>query len=118
MARKLDPLVLNKLLHDPNPMVIRNLLNNPRVTEREVLRISSKRPCPSEILLEISQHPRWFQRYPVKLALVQNPYTPPSVAFQILPVLMQVHLQKISQMSNLPPMTLAKAKEILKDRNN
>jgi len=116
MARKLDPLVLSRLLSDPDPSVIKNILNNPRITEREVLRICSKRPCPSDVLLEVSCHSRWFQRYHVKLALAQNPYTPHSVAVQALPNLLTPDLQRISQMRNLPSSTIAKAQEILEYR--
>ena len=116
MARKLDPLTLNRLLYDPDPSVIKNILNNPRITEREVLRICSKRPCPSEVLAEVAQHPRWFQRYQIKLALAQNPYTSHTVAVQVLPYLLTPHLQRISQVRNLPPLTIAKVQEILSHR--
>jgi hypothetical protein len=39
--------LLDKLLHDQDPTVIANLINNPRLTERDILKIASKRPTRS-----------------------------------------------------------------------
>lgn len=45
MAKGLKKDSLVRLLSDPDPLVIGNLLNNPRITEKEVVRIASKRPA-------------------------------------------------------------------------
>src|SRR5574341_1395571 len=39
---------LDRLIFDQDPSVIANLLLNPRLTEKEVLRIASRRPCKPE----------------------------------------------------------------------
>lgn len=116
MARKPNPTVLEKLLLDPDPDVIHNLLRNPRITEREVLRICSRRPNRPEVLSKVASHPRWFNRYNVKLSIAQNPYTPPPITLQILPQLLTSHLSRIAEMSNLPPQVLFMTQEILSIR--
>src|SRR3972149_7255409 len=65
---------LDRLLSDPDPMVITNILNNPRITEKEVLKIASKRPGSPRILKLLAMHRKWSKRYAVIKAIVQNPY--------------------------------------------
>ena len=38
---------------DPDPVVIRNLLKNPRLLERDVLRIASAQPVAADVISEI-----------------------------------------------------------------
>jgi hypothetical protein len=116
MARAHNPQILEKLLLDPDPSVIHNLLYNPRITEREVLRICSHRPNHPDILAKVAQHPRWFNRYRVKLAIIQNPHISTNIALQILPLLQSPDLKSISQLRNIHPQIIISAKEILQRR--
>ncbi len=118
MARKPNPGMLEKLLLDPDPTVIRNLLRNPRMTEREVLKICSRRPNHPEVLEEVANSSKWSTRYQVKLALAQNPYTPSTVSLPLLPQLNTPHLERIAGMDNLPPQVLYMAEEVLKNRKD
>ena len=85
LARRAKPVLLEKLLVDPDPAVIKNLLNHPHLSEREVVRVAAKRPGNPAVLEAIYQHKRWFARYAVKLALLNNPQTPPRLTLLILP---------------------------------
>ncbi len=85
MARKADPLLIEKLLVDPDPAVIHNLLRHPRLLERDVIKICARRPNHPDVLREVFNNPRWFTRYEVKKALVNNPDTPPRLVMAILP---------------------------------
>ena len=116
MARKPNTTMLEKLLLDPDPDVIHNLLRNPRITEREVLRICSRRPNRPEVLTEVANHPRWINRYNVKLALAQNPHSPAAMTMQLLPQLLTAHLERIVEMGNLPPQVIFMTQEILELR--
>lgn len=118
MARKPNPAMLEKLLMDPDPAVIRNLLRNPRITEREVLKICSRRPNHPEVLEEVANNTKWSTRYQVKLALVQNPYAPSTVSLPLLPQLNTPHVERIAQTDNLPPQVLYMAEEVLKNRKD
>ncbi len=69
--------VLRKLFKDQDPMVVRSLLLNPRLTESEALKIASLQPTSPRILEEVFHNARWVARYRVKKALVCNPYCPP-----------------------------------------
>ncbi len=86
-ARRHDRSVLQKLLGDQDLGVIRNLLQNPRLIERDVLRIASRRPTTGEVLQLVFRNPRWGRRPAVKEALVLNPYTPVALAVSLVALL-------------------------------
>lgn len=84
LAKGAEKPMLERLLLDPDLLVIRHLLDNPRVTEEEVIRIASRRPIPASTLNEIARSPRWSSRRRVRVALARNPYCPTDVALRIL----------------------------------
>ncbi len=86
-ARRPDRDLLARLVLDPDPMVIRNLLHNPRLIEQDVLRIVSRRPIGEDVLAEVFHHHSWGQRPAVQLALVLNPYTPVLMAAGLVALL-------------------------------
>lgn len=79
-ARRPDRALLERLLFDPSERVIARLLDNPKVTEDDVLRIASRRPNLPSSLAVVFAHPRWGQRTEVQLALILNPHTPLRIA--------------------------------------
>ena len=113
MARGHDINMLEKLLLDPEPSVIRNLLRNPRITEREVLRIATRRPNQDTVLTELSQHPRWFERYSVKSALCKNPYSPPMLVLGTMACLQKRDLKEIAHNRQLHIHVRKRAMELL-----
>ncbi len=100
-ARGRDRMRLDRLLHDRNPSVIRLLLQNPRVVERDVIKIAARRPTQPEIIQEIYRSARWIARYHVKKALVFNPYTPVDIAMPLLPYLMRPDLRELARLPNI-----------------
>lgn len=104
---------LDRLLSDPDLKVISNLLDNPRMTEAEILKIASKRPNSPEILRLISTHRRWGFRYNIKKALVQNPYTPPRISMGLLEFLFVQDLKEIAGDGSLHPQVRDTAKGLL-----
>lgn len=96
LARSLDKEKLDKIGYDLNPIVIRQLLINPRLTEIDVVKIAARRPNYPEVLEEIYKNKKWLALYQVKKALVANPYTPPRVAFTLLPFLMKKDMLDMS----------------------
>jgi hypothetical protein len=101
-ARGTDRLVLDRLMHDRDPRVIAALLDNPRITERDVVRIAAMRPTAGTILAAIAAHPRWGQRYRVRKAVAFNPATPVTLARPLLPTLLRQHLEELADSRVLP----------------
>ena len=107
---------IDRLLSDPDPMVVGNILNNPRTTEKEVVKIASKRPNSPHIIKLIAVHRVWSKRYDVKKAIALNPYSPPRVAVALLEWMLTQDLRFISEDTTLHAQVKQGAAEILKDR--
>jgi hypothetical protein len=91
LARRADRDLMQRLLADPHPDVIRRCLRNPRVTEDDVVRLAARRPCRGDVLVEIARS-KWTHRPRVRLALVMNPSTPVEMALRIAGLLLRPEL--------------------------
>lgn len=107
---------LDRLLSDPDPIVIANILNNSKITEKEIVKIASKRPNSPNILRLISTHKRWGTRYVIKKALVQNPYTPPRISLGLLEFLFSQDLKEVATDGGLHPQVRLAAKERMEEK--
>ncbi len=87
---------LDKLLLDTDPLIIGNLLNNPRIVRGQVLKIATARPALPKILVLIARHAKWGKDYGVRLALVNNPYSPPRLALALLELLNKKDQKKVA----------------------
>ncbi len=101
-ARGRNRQLLDRLMHDRDPRVITALLDNPRIVERDVIRIAAMRPTAPEVLERIAAHARWCGRYRIRKALAFNPCTPTPLARQLLPTLLRQDLVELSQSGVLP----------------
>ncbi len=96
IARKALAGAIERLLFDPDARVVRVLLGNPRLTEPEVLKLAASRRAHAEALKAIARDDRWIVRYPVKVALANNPATPMRIVLGLLPYLMCQNLRELS----------------------
>src|SRR5262249_28348640 len=111
LARRPSRAGFEKLFADPHPMVIRLLLDNPRVTEDDVIRLSSRRPVRSEILAEVIRHGRWSHRVRVRRTLVLNPDAPPELVIPLLGLLTRPELRQVAASTELSALVRATARE-------
>jgi len=109
--------VLDRLLSDPDPIVISNILDNPKITEREVLKIVSKRPNSVRIIKLVSSHKKWSRRYAVMSAIARNPYTPPRISIALLELMLMQDLQEIAEDRTVHPQVMMSAKDLMEERN-
>ena len=116
LARKPSRATLDKLLSDPHPLVIENLLMNPRLTEDDVVRMASRRPAHREVILQIARTPKWMVQARVRLAVVLNPGTPPEVSVPALPQLSRSELREVVALTLLPIVVRTAARDLLQRR--
>jgi hypothetical protein len=116
MARGHNRLRLDRLLFDSEPSVVRNLLRNPHLTEKDVVRLAARRPTRMEIQKEIYQS-RFGEQYPVRLALVFNPYTPTELSVKLLAFLLKKDLVKVKQDTSLHPLIREETKRLLAEKS-
>jgi hypothetical protein len=106
-----DQLLL--LVRDPHPAVVAILLDNPHVTEADVVKMAAARPAAPESLALIAAHARWSVRHAVKRALVLNPSTPLADAIRIATTLRAGELEELAADHSLPQPLRTQAAELL-----
>lgn len=111
IARRPPPELLPKILADPHPDVIKNLLMATRLTEDDVVTLVTRRPNHAEVLQQVAIHPRWCQRPRVRNALVLNPATPTEVAIAMVALLRRNELRDVITAKALHPAVRAAAQE-------
>ncbi|MCC6997815.1 MAG: hypothetical protein IT370_24575 [Deltaproteobacteria bacterium] len=116
LARRPTRETMDKLLADPHPAVVRNLLANPRLTEPDVVRMAARRPAFPEVISEIARHPVWSQKSRVRLAIVQNPGSPPELAVAMVGLLIRPELELLARAGDVPTLVRAAALELLDRR--
>ena len=96
-ARLGDRAMLERLLFDHDASVLTILLRNPKLTEDDVLRLSSKRPNRATSLTAIALNYRWFRRGTIRRALLLNPYAPLRISVSVLPLMSVQELDEVSR---------------------
>jgi len=115
LARGHDRTRLDRLLLDPEPSVVRNLLRNPHLTEQDVIRLAARRPTRTEIQKEIHDS-RWGSRYRIRLALVCNPYTPTDLSLKLVSFLLHKDLRAVCSDGNLHELVREEARRLREKR--
>lgn len=72
------------LIKDPNKQIAMAVLRSPKLNEDEVLLMSQSRNVSDDVLRTIAKNKDWTKKYPVCLALVNNPKTPIAVTLPII----------------------------------
>ena len=116
LARAPSRRAFDKLLSDPHPLVIRQLLENPRLTEDDVVRIAARRPARPEAVQAIARSERWLKRPRVRLAILLNPGSPASVAMPLLAACTRSELVEIVHGVDTSKLLRATARELLARR--
>jgi hypothetical protein len=116
LARRGPARVAGALLAEGHPQAIKIALNNPFLTESQVLKVLAKTGVPERVVVAIAQHPKWTAQYNVRMALVRNPHTPAPAVLAFLPQLTPHDLKEIAGLPDLPPHLLRYIENELKGR--
>ncbi len=117
LARAHRRVVLDHVLRDPHPDVVEILLDNPHLTERDVITIAARRPILPAVLEVIAASDRWRPRYSVKRALVMNPHTPAHLAMRLATTLQAGDLRAVADDPNLDSTLRDQAAALLESRS-
>lgn len=116
LARRPTRQALEKLLADPDPSVIRLLLNNPKIIEDDVVRLAARRPNRPDVLSEIAKSPRWAHRSRVRMALILNPSSPAEIAVPLVGLLVRSELRLVLSSTEIAPIVRSTARDLLTRR--
>ncbi len=113
IARRATPGALASLRQDPSPLVIKALLENPRLTEPVLLPMVASEATLPRILDLVASQPRWGTRYEIRVALSRNTRSPFRVIFEILPTLRRQDLQVVAGQETHSSIVRHRARELL-----
>src|SRR5450432_3880566 len=113
LARSPNRRAFYKLLGDPHPLVIRQLLANPRLTEDDVVRMAARRPARLEVLEAIAQNGRWLSRPRVRLTVLFNPGSPAALTMPLLSVCTRNELLEVLHHCDSSPVLRSAAHELI-----
>jgi hypothetical protein len=104
------------LIRDSNRLVQRFVLQNPRITEEEVIALCKNRSAERELIETIAKRKEWIANYQIKLALVTNPKTPLPVAVRYVGTLLPRDLRLLAKSKNVPHAISSIARRIVIER--
>lgn len=87
--------VLKTMRLEKDSRIINALLQNPRITEEDVLFIVNKPKTPSPVLEVIAKSSKWSCRKEVKIALIRNNATPLSQAIALISGILSTDLKML-----------------------
>jgi hypothetical protein len=100
------------LLRDANRSIPRCVLQNPRITEDEILVLSKDRNTDQEILRIIAESREWTKSYAVRCALVENARTPAVIALKLLVTLAEREISRLAKSKNVPNVIATQARRM------
>lgn len=101
------------LLRDSNRTVQRFVLQNPRITDEEIVALARNRGTDDELLRLVAGNREWIKHYQVKLGLVENPRTPLAVAMHLLPLLQERDIRSLAKSKSVPAAVSTQAKRFV-----
>ncbi len=104
------------LIRDPNRLIQRFVLQNPRITDDEILMMARNRNLDADLLRVIGDHKYWPRNYQIKVALVTNPKTPLAVALHFVSALMERDIRFLAKSKNVSATITAQARRLLLQR--
>lgn len=116
IARRSARRAFDKLLRDPNPMVVEQLFMNPRLTEDDVIRLAAHRPARTDVLRVLTRYPLWLARPRVRLTILNNPRAPSTMTIPLLALCTRAELTQIADSPGLHVVLRATAAEHLERR--
>jgi len=102
LARRGPARVTGALLAEGHAQVISIALNNPNVTEAQVLKVLSREKLPTALIPAISQHRKWSVSYNVRLALVRHHSSPLATILAYLPEITVSDLRELAAPGIVP----------------
>lgn len=103
LARRGPSRVAGALLAEGHARAVELALNNPFLTESQILKVLAKAEVPERTVAAIARHSKWVCRQTVRLALLRNKHTPASAALEFLPHLILRDLTDVSSLEDLAP---------------
>lgn len=102
LARRGPTHVAGALVAEGHPNVLPVALDNPFLTEAQVLKALAREKTSFRVVQAVANHRKWSQTYNVRLALVRNPSAPLATVLAYLPHLTVSDLRELAAPGIVP----------------
>jgi len=102
LARRGPARVAGSLLAEGHPQVLAVVLDNPYLTEAQVLKVLSRARLPAGVVPAIVRHRKWSLSYNIRLALLRQPSAPLATILSFLPHLTVSDLRELAAPGVVP----------------
>jgi hypothetical protein len=97
LARRGPSRVAGALVAQGHPHVLSVALDNPYLTEAQVLKALAREKVPTVVVQALANHRKWAESYNVRMAIVRNASTPISTVLTFLPQLSANDLRLLAE---------------------
>ena len=104
------------LVRDANRLIQRFVLQNPRISDEEILAMAKNRSIDQDLLRKIGEHRNWPRNPQIRQALVTNPKTPLATALPLVSQLAERDLRFIARSRNVSATVVTQARRLLFQR--
>jgi hypothetical protein len=105
------------LLRDANKLVQMAVVQSPRITEEEVLRLGNSRTVPDDVLRYIYNNRQFLKSYRLRVSLVNNPKLPVAVGMRFLSQLRAAELKALAKNRNVSNALMTAARNLAEKKN-
>jgi hypothetical protein len=102
------------LIRDPNKVVAAAVVKSGRLTPNEVASFAGNRNLNDEVVRLIASNKEFVRKYPVQVALVNNPKCPAPLALKLMQNLQKRDLQQLANNKNVPSVIFGTALKMFK----
>ncbi len=105
------------LVRDPNKIVAAAVVKSGRLTPNEVASFAGNKNLHDEVVRLIAENKEFVRKYPVQVALVNNPKCPLPVALKLMQNLQKRDLQQLANNKNVPSAIFGVAMKMFKAKS-
>jgi hypothetical protein len=104
------------LIRDANKIVASAVVKSGRLSDGEVATYAGNKNLSDDVIREIAINPEFTRKYPVKVALVNNPKTPASLAVSMVKALQKKDLMMLARNRNVPSAVVEAASRLFNEK--
>src|SRR5438094_6445635 len=102
LARRGPARVAGALLTEGHPQIVSVVLDNPYLTEAQILKALSREKLPAPVIPAIIHHRKWSISYNIRIALLRQPSAPLATILAYLPQLIVSNLRELASLGIVP----------------
>ena len=105
------------LLRDSNRIIPMFVLDNPKITDNEIVEISKNNQLDEQILRSIGNNLQWMKSYQIKFNLVCNAKTPLDISLRWLKFIKDKDLRQLARSKSVPQVIASQARKMVEQKN-